>query len=137
MLDATRPEDGEGTRVVIVADNVAFLKAAIKFLRRCGGLVVVGAFREEEQALAQAQEVRTHVILLDLNASSQVGLQTISRLRNSMPELGIIVLSSLETEGYRRAVLAAGADDLVLKTSFTTDLVPAIERIMQGGGTCR
>jgi DNA-binding NarL/FixJ family response regulator len=104
------------------------------FLRRCDGLVVMDAFQEQEQALTQAQEVRTHVILLDLNASNQVGLQTISRLRKSMPDAAI-VLSSLETEGYRRAVLAAGADDLVLKTSFTTDLMPAIQHVKKESGT--
>ena len=54
-----------------------------------------------------------------------------------MRDVAIIVLSSLETEGYRRAVLAAGADDMVLKSSLTSDLVPAIERNIQGSENCR
>lgn len=137
MLDTTRPEDDEGTRVVIVADNVTFLKAAVKFLCRRGGLVVVGAFQEHEEALTQAKDLRPQLILFDLDTSGQAGLQTISRIRKSLRDVGIIVLSSLETEGYRRAVLAAGADDMVLKSSFTSDLVPAIERNIQGSENCQ
>ncbi len=131
MLHTKPEEDSHKIRVLIVAENGPFLKAAVNFLRRRGGLVVVGALQEHEQALTQAQDLRPHIILFDLNASGPTALRAISRLRRTMRDVGIIVLSPLETEGYRRAVLAAGADDLVLKTSFTTDLVPAIERIVQ------
>jgi DNA-binding NarL/FixJ family response regulator len=137
MLYATRQEDEGGIRVLIVAENVAFSKAAVKFLRRRGGLVVVGALQGHERALTRAQVLRPRLILFDLDASGHVGLQTISRLCKSMPDVAIIVLSSLESEGYRRAVLAAGAGDLVLKTSLTTDLVPAIECLIQGNGPCQ
>jgi len=43
------------------------------------------------------------------------GLETISRLRNVLPDVGIIALSLLEGDTYRQAAVAAGADDLVRK----------------------
>jgi DNA-binding NarL/FixJ family response regulator len=137
MLYNEPEQDRHKIRVLIVAENGPFLKASVEFLRRRGGLIVVVALQEHEHALAKAQELRPHIILFDLNASGSTALTSISRLRETIRDVGIIVLSSFETEGYRRAVLAAGANELVLKTSFTTDLMPAVERIMQGGEFCR
>jgi DNA-binding NarL/FixJ family response regulator len=131
MLYTESKEDSHKIRVLVVAENGPFLKAAAEFLRRRGGLIVAVALQEQEPILIQAQDLRPHIILFDLNASGPGALQTISSLRKTMRDVGIIVLSSSETEGYRRAMLAAGADDLVLKSSFTSDLVPAIERIVQ------
>ena len=47
------------------------------------------------------------------------------------PNVGIIALTVLEGDAYRRAVLAAGADDLVYKAELVTDLLPAIQRVTQ------
>ena len=40
------------------------------------------------------------------------GLETISRLRNMLPDVGIIALTLLEGNAYRQAAMAAGGDDL-------------------------
>jgi CheY-like chemotaxis protein len=46
------------------------------------------------------------------------GLETIPRLRNMLPGVGIIALTLLKGNAYRQAALAAGADDLVRKTEL-------------------
>jgi CheY-like chemotaxis protein len=58
------------------------------------------------------------------------GLETISRLRNMLPGVGIIALTLLEGNAYRQAALAAGADDLVPKAELITDLLP-VRRVTQ------
>ena len=59
------------------------------------------------------------------------GLETIRRLRNILPDVGIIALSLLKDNAYRQAALAAGVDDLVRKAELITDLLPAIRRVVQ------
>ena len=46
-----------------------------------------------------------------------------------MPEVGIIALTVLSTNGYREAAISAGADDFVPKANLNTDLLPAIRRV--------
>ena len=58
-------------------------------------------------------------------------METISRLRNMLPGVGIIALTLLNDNAYRQAALAAGADDLVRKAEVVTDLLPAIRRVTQ------
>jgi DNA-binding NarL/FixJ family response regulator len=54
-----------------------------------------------------------------------------SLLRKGMPGVGIIALTLLNGNVYRRAAMAAGADDLVRKAELSTNLLPAIRRVAQ------
>lgn len=118
-------KDSLRIRVLLVDDNEAFLRVASDFLQRQHELIVVGAVRGDEEALVQAQDLGPHVILIDLD---KPGLETISRLRKVLPNVGIVALSLLEDNVYRQAARAAGADDLVCKTKLITNLLPAIRR---------
>jgi DNA-binding NarL/FixJ family response regulator len=48
-----------------------------------------------------------------------------------LPGVGIIVLSLLNDNVYRKAARAAGADDSVLKAELITDLLSATRQVMQ------
>ena len=125
--------------VLLVDDNVTFLHILIDFLREEEDILVVGTARSGEEALARVNELQPQVILLDLAMPGLGGFKTIPRLRNVTPGVGIIVLTVLDTNGYCEAALAAGADDFVAKANLNTDLIPAIQRLIQGrrsiGGT--
>jgi DNA-binding NarL/FixJ family response regulator len=131
MSNPTAFEEGPKIRVLLVDDHEPFLRVATDFLQRHHELVVVGTAREGEEALAQAQALHPQIILLDLNMPGLNGLETIPRLRVMLPEAGIIALTLLDVNIYRKPALAAGADDFVAKASLTTDLLPAIRRVAQ------
>jgi signal transduction histidine kinase len=58
------------------------------------------------------------VILTDLSVPDSVGLATVSQLREHCGQAPIIVLTSLDDEGVERDVLAAGAQDYLIKGEF-------------------
>jgi DNA-binding NarL/FixJ family response regulator len=121
-------EDSFKIRVLLVDDNRAFLHAATDFVQRQQELVVVGAICGGEEVLAQAQDLQPQVILIGLD---RPGLETISRLRKVLPDVGIIALTLLEGAAHRKAAMATGADDVVRKAALTTELPPAIRRVTQ------
>jgi len=56
---------------------------------------------------------------------------TFLRLRNMLLGVGIIALTLLNSNAYRQAMMAAGADDVLRKAALTTELLPAIRRVTQ------
>jgi CheY-like chemotaxis protein len=124
-------EDSFKIRVLLVDDNEAFRRVATDFLKGQHELIVVGVTCGGEEALTQAQDLQPQVILTGLDMPGLTGLETISRLRNTLPGVGIIALTLLEGNAYRQAAMAAGADDLVRKAELVTDLLPAIRRVTQ------
>lgn len=122
--------------VLLVDDNSTFLRLAARYLEAHGQneVVIVGKARGGKEALVQAQELRPQVVLLDLAMPDLPGLEVIPRLRAMRPEVGIIALTVMGNEFYRDAALAAGADDFVSKTAMSTELLPAIRRVLHTRG---
>jgi len=119
--------------VLLVDDSSTFLNIATQFLQAHDDLTVVGAVEEGEEALVQAKSLRPHVVLVDLTMPNLPGLEVIPRLRRMLPETGIIALTLHNTDAYRQAALAAGADDFIPKGRMSADLLPAIRRVVRGG----
>ena len=133
MKNPTDPEQQSKMHLLFIAGNPAFRPIVTRFLGECDELSLVDIIPASEKVLAQAQDLRPQVILLDLDTSDPTGLKIIINLRASLPEVGIIVLSLLDADGYRQEVLAAGANELILKTNLVIDLLPAIRRAAQNG----
>ena len=118
-------------RVMLVDDNPTFLRILSDFLREEEEVLVVGTAGSGEEALAKAQGLQPQVILLDLAMPGMGGLDAIPLLRKTVPETRIIALTMLDTNGYRDAALAAGADEFVAKGNLSADLLPAIRRAVR------
>ena len=56
----------------------------------------------------------------------------VRRLRGRFPELNLIVLGVYNEPNVSRAILEAGANGFVLKSSIATDLLPAIDAVLAG-----
>lgn len=117
--------------VLLVDDNPTFLHILSEFLDEEENILVVGQARSGEDALVKAKETQPQVILLDLAMPGLSGLDTIPRLRHMMPDTRIIALTVLDTNGYREAARAAGADEFIAKSDLNIELFPAIYRVMR------
>ena len=116
--------------VLLVDDNVTFLRIVTRLLDSHDDVVVVGTVSEDEAALAQARMLEPDIVLVDTAMSSlQSGLKFIPRLRAVLPGAGIIALTLIGTNGYRQAALQAGADDFVPKAAMGANLLSAIRHV--------
>jgi two-component system response regulator NreC len=117
--------------VLLVDDNPIFLHCAKRFLQKRQDVIVVGTVSGGKWAINLAQNLKPDVALIDLSMSDLPGLELIPQLRAALPEIGIIALTLFDTDDYREAALAAGADGFVSKNTMNTDLIPAIQKITQ------
>ena len=120
--------------LLLVDDSPIFLKAAALFLEeQCGREVLIaGTASDGAEGLRQAQTLHPHVVVLDLHMAGMSGLDVIPKLRATLPDVRIIVLTQLEGDEYRHAVLARGADAFVAKTTMEHDLPTAIRQVTGG-----
>lgn len=127
LLDAGVPER---ITILLVDDNRRFVELLTRFLATCfpDEIQVVATAEEAESALALTAECRPHAVILDLAMPGRSGLEIVPDLRRMAPALGIVVLTFLDSDEYRRAALASGADEFVGKGRLEADLVPAIRR---------
>lgn len=129
---ATRSNGRHKISIMLVDDEATFLRIETLFLETNyrNEITIVGTANGGEECLAKAQLLAPQVVVTDLNMPGLSGLQTIPLLRIMFPETRIIALTSNDGENARRAVLAAGGNALVSKAMMSTDLMPAIRKVM-------
>jgi two-component system invasion response regulator UvrY len=116
-------------RVLLVDDNPLFLSITSEFLKLQVELTIVGMARDGQEAIAQANQLKPDVILLDLNMPGKSGMEAIPKLQKITPQPKIIALTMMNQDAYQPAALAAGAHGFVSKGSMGSDLLPAILRV--------
>jgi len=122
-------------RILLADDHPLFLETAAHYLGLHEDITVVGTAEGGRQALELAQRLAPQIVLIDLAMPDMSGLEVIPQLAAAQPELGIIILTLLDTAQYRKAGKAAGADDFVAKARMTVDLLPAIRRVAESRGS--
>ncbi len=120
------------TSVLLMDDNLTFLRIVTRFLDAHDDVIVVGTVRKGENALTLIQNMEPDIVLIDIAMPNLLeGLEFIPRLRAALPDVGIIALTLLGTNGFRQAALDAGVDDFVPKAAMGADLLSAIRRVRQ------
>jgi len=106
----------EMVRVLVVDDSALMRKLIPQIIERDSSIHVVGTAMDGEFALKKIEELRPHVITLDLEMPRMDGMET---LRNNMRQsrLPVIVVSAHTTQGASATfkALALGAFDFVAK----------------------
>ena len=141
MIHLSRGRSMDGKRAItvfLVDSNSTFLRIIEQFLREQDALEVVGATPGGVGALGQIKALQPDLVLIDPFAIDAPGLEGVAHVREAVPQAAIIVTTLLNIDGgrdgYRQAVLGAGADDFVPKDSLAADLLPAISRVLDRNG---
>jgi len=86
---------------------------------------------DESSLFESAERLQPTVAVVDVSLFRSSGTQWLGRLRTLCPGMALVVLSVHDEEVVRRALLTAGADDVVVKRNIATDLLTAIEAALR------
>ena len=123
----------EGTIRILIADDHPVVRKGIKALLSTEpGLEVVGEAADGEQAVTKARTLKPDVILMDLSMPRKDGVQAISEIREEIPEIKILVLTSFSEDKRIVAAIEAGALGYLLKDSSPQELIHAVRTVYRG-----
>jgi two-component system response regulator NreC len=117
---------------ILLADDHVMVRQGLRVLLEQAGMVVIGEASDGQEALRLAHEHTPDVAVLDLAMPSLNGLETARRLRETLPQTKIVLLTMYTEEPYVLEALQAGAVGYVLKTQAAGDVVQAIRDALQG-----
>ncbi len=120
-------------KVLIVEDSPTEVLMARADLEGKDSAFEVAAVDRLAAAIAHAARVQVDLVLLDLGLPDAQGLETFLRAHAAMPEIPIVVFSSLDDEDLALEAVQQGAQDYLLKANVMRDLLPralryAVER---------
>src|SRR5206468_2127243 len=122
-----------GIRVLIADDNRPFLDSLRDLIERQPELSVVGAAADGLQAIELAAALDPDAVVIDLHMPLLDGVSAAARLRRDHPNVCLIALTGDEAPDVHRAVLGAGADEVLLKRQILDALVDRLTSARPAG----
>jgi len=127
-------------RIVLAEDQYLVREGLRRLLEAQDGLEVVSVCDDLGSLFAQVEAERPDVVVTDIRmppGNLDEGIQAATRLRETNPEVGVVVLSQYVSPGYLPALLEGGSQRraylLKERVKDLDQLVAAIKDVADGG----
>jgi DNA-binding NarL/FixJ family response regulator len=116
---------------VLVADDHDVVRKGLRLVLEAAGHEICGEASTGREATELARELRPDVVIVDLAMPDMDGLEATRLITKDRPSTEVLVFTMQHTEKTVRDVLAAGARGFVLKTDVSSDLLAAVESLLE------
>lgn len=118
---------------VLIADDHALVRLGIRqYLESADDIVVIGEAADGNQAVALVDQHNPDVLLLDINMPGMTGIEVTQYLKNSHPDVRILILTAYDEDPYVFSLLQAGANGYLLKNCDIDELQRAVRSVYIG-----
>jgi two-component system, NarL family, response regulator DevR len=120
-------------RVFLVDDHEVVRRGVAEVLEDDPGITVAGEAGSVAEALVRVPAVRPDIVVIDMRLPDGDGAELCRGLRDRIPGLRCLVLTSFSEQDALDAAVQAGASGFVLKQVRGPALVSAVRTIAAGG----
>jgi DNA-binding NarL/FixJ family response regulator len=123
----------EDIKVMIVEDDAAVREGLRMLINGSEGYQCVTACPSAEEALDEISKHQPHVVLMDINLPGMNGIECVVCIKNSFPEIQVMMLTVFDNTDEIFKSLEAGATGYLLKKTPPARLMDAISELVNGG----
>ena len=132
LLRGTKYLEKPKVRVLVVDDYEPFRRFVCSTLKQRPDLLVVGEASDGLEAVQKAEELQPDLIALDLGLPNLNGFEAARRIRKLCPDCKILFVSQESCADVAQEALTAGACGYVVKAYAGSQLLVAVDAVLQG-----
>jgi DNA-binding NarL/FixJ family response regulator len=121
-------------RVLIADDHTLVRESLAGLLQADAGIVVVAQAADGLETVEKALVTRPDVVITDLSMPRLGGLEVVRRLRETLPDTKVLVLTMHKEDEYVLQAVRAGASGYLVKDSAASELLAAVRSLHAGRG---
>jgi DNA-binding NarL/FixJ family response regulator len=123
----------ESIEVMIVEDDKAVREGLQFLINGSDGFRCMAACCSGEEALGEISRQQPQVVLMDINLPGMNGIECVVGIKNSYPEIQVMMLTVFDNSDEIFKSLAAGATGYMLKKTPPAKLLESIHELINGG----
>lgn len=119
-------------RILLAEDQKIIREGLISLLANQTDMKVVGEAGDGREAVRLACELKPDIVVMDVNMPEMDGIDATSQIVARVPHTRIVTLSMYPKRSFIEGMLKAGASAYVLKDRAFSELVKAINTVIDG-----
>ena len=119
-------------RVLLADDHPLIIAGIRRTLERVDDIDVVGEAHSGPELLQLIERRSPSIVLMDLRMPGVTGAECIEQIRQTWPEIKVVVLSASEDRPSIDSALHAGASAYVLKSAAAVDVASVLRQASNG-----
>ena len=119
-------------RVLLADDHVVVRAGTKQLLERHADITIVGEASNGQEAIELTSDLKPDVVVMDIRMPGVSGVEATKRIKEEHPDVAVLVLTAHDDDEYVFALLQAGANGYLLKTTEADELVKAIRTVIGG-----
>ena len=123
----------EKHHIVIIEDNEPLAQGFKAIINKTEKYKVVGLYTSCEDAIVNLNVDRPKIILMDIELPKMNGVDGTKKIKNSHPDIEIIIVTVYENSETVFDALCAGALGYLSKNASKLELVSALDEVLAGG----
>lgn len=118
---------------VVLADDHTIVRDGLRALLEANSRIkVVGDAADGNQVLSQVNDLQPDIVVMDILMPELNGIEAAKKIRETHPQVRVIILSMLGTADHVFRALQAGVRGFLLKESAGREVVEAVESVYAG-----
>jgi DNA-binding NarL/FixJ family response regulator len=119
-------------KILLVDDHPLVREWLTNLIQQQADLTVCSEMESAPSALSAIATARPDLVVVDINLKNSSGIELIKNLKESHPDLPVLVLSMHDESLYAERVFRAGARGYVNKRETAQKVIEAIRRVLGG-----
>ena len=125
---------GKNIKVTIIEDHDMTRMGLSFALSNNDAIDVLGTASDGLEGVEQALELKPDLVIMDIGLPTIDGIEATRKIKNSMPEIKVLMNTSRDNEDDILDSFAAGADGYITKGATSDQTISAIKAVSEGVG---
>ena len=114
---------------VLIVDDAAFMRAAIRTILERNGFEVVGEAENGAIGVRKYQELRPDIITMDITMPEMTGLEVLKHIRSFDPDAKVVMITAMGQEHLVKEAILSGAKSFIVKPFKEDHVIQTLKKL--------
>lgn len=119
-------------RIIIVDDHEVVRLGLKSLLDQFSQYEVVSEAKNAKEAISQVETFQPDIVLMDIRLPGKSGIEACEEIKNSFPEVKVIMLTSYAEDEMLFSAIKSGASGYILKQIDSEGLIKSLDAVARG-----
>jgi two-component system chemotaxis response regulator CheY len=114
---------------VLIVDDAAFMRAAIRTILERNGFEVVGEAENGAIGVRKYQKLRPDIVTMDITMPEMTGLEALKHIRSFDPDAKVVMITAMGQEHLVKEAILSGAKSFIVKPFKEDHVIQTLKKL--------